>query len=89
MLSPFLPHSSNSVHRVLGGDGDFQPMPRIDEAEGLDGGPGYPVITGDYSAAPPWRRVPVTVGAAVAKPTPVFTKLDNAVVDDELQRMAG
>src|SRR4051812_45955880 len=89
MLSPFLPHSSNTVHRVLGGDGSFQPMPRIDEAEGLDGGPGYPVITGDYSAAPPWHRVPVTVGAAVAKPTPVFTKLDTAVVDDELQRMAG
>jgi methionyl-tRNA synthetase len=23
-------------------------MPRIDEVDDLDGGPGYPVITGDY-----------------------------------------
>src|SRR3954468_4305328 len=83
MLAPFLPHSSNTVHRVLGGDGHFQPMPRIDDVEGLDGGPSYPVITGDYSAAPPWRRVPVTVGAPITKPTPVFTKLDTSVVDEE------
>jgi methionyl-tRNA synthetase len=88
MLSPFLPHSSNAVHRVLGGDGDFQPMPRIDDVDGLDGGAGYPVISGDYSAAPAWRRVPLRVGALVAKPTPVFTKLDTSVVGEELQRMA-
>jgi methionyl-tRNA synthetase len=29
------------------------------------------------------------VGATVDKPTPVFTKLDPSVVDDELARMGG
>jgi methionyl-tRNA synthetase len=29
----------------------------------------------------------VTVGAPVEKPTPVFTKLDPSVVDDELARL--
>jgi methionyl-tRNA synthetase len=29
------------------------------------------------------------VGAPVAKPTPVFTKLDPSVVDEELARYAG
>ena len=33
LLSPFLPHSSNAVHRVLGGDGTLTPMPRIEEVE--------------------------------------------------------
>ena len=87
MLSPFLPHSSNQVHRVLGGEGELQPMPRIEEAEDLDGGAGYPVITGDYSGAPRWGRRPLVAGVPVAKPTPVFTKLDVSVVEEELARL--
>ncbi len=87
MLSPFLPHSANAVDRVLGGAGDVAPMPRIDEVDDLDGGPGYPVITGDYTTAPTWGRHPVTVGTPVARPAPVFTKLDPSVVDDELARL--
>jgi methionyl-tRNA synthetase len=47
----------------------------------------YPVITGDYSSTPPWRSRAVTVGAKVAPPRPVFTKLDPRVVDDELARL--
>jgi methionyl-tRNA synthetase len=47
----------------------------------------YPVITGEYSHAPPWRRHPVAAGTAIAKPTPVFTKLDPSVVDEELRRL--
>jgi methionyl-tRNA synthetase len=89
MLSPFLPHSSNAVHRALGGEGDLQPMPRLEEVEDLDGGRGYPVITGEYSRAHPWERRPVVPGTPVGKPTPIFTKLDPSVVDDELARMAG
>ena len=58
ILSPFLPHSANQVDRVLGGSGDLQPMPRIEEVDDLDGGPGYPVITGDYSGAVRWGRRP-------------------------------
>jgi methionyl-tRNA synthetase len=30
----------------------------------------------------------VTVGAAVEKPTPIFTKLDPSVVDEERARLA-
>jgi methionyl-tRNA synthetase len=89
ILSPFLPHSANAVHAVLGGTGTLQPMPRIEEVDDLDGGPGYPVITGDYSDAAPWARRPVVVGTPVAKPTPVFTKLDPSIVDEELARLAG
>ena len=94
LLSPFLPHAANKVHLVLGGEGEFMPMPRIEQVDELepDNGAGltsYPVITGDYAATPAWASRPVTVGAKVDKPTPVFTKLDPSVVEEELARVAG
>ncbi|GAA1918942.1 methionine--tRNA ligase [Nocardioides marmoribigeumensis] len=87
LLSPFLPHSANRVDEVFGGAGDLQPMPRIEEVEDLDGGPGYPVITGEYAGAAAWARRELVPGTPVGKPTPVFTKLDTAVVDEELERL--
>jgi methionyl-tRNA synthetase len=92
ILAPFLPFSANQVWRVFGGEGEFMPMPRIDHVEDLDPDDGaglsvYPIITGDYSATPRWESRPVTVGAKVDRPTPVFTKLDPAVVDEELARL--
>jgi methionyl-tRNA synthetase len=87
VLAPFLPFAANEVDRALGGKGEVAPMPRIEEAEDLDGGAPYPIITGDYTAVPEWRRHPLVVGAPVAKPTPIFTKLDPAVVDEELARL--
>ena len=89
VLSPFLPFSANEVDRAIGGAGDVQPMLRIEEVEDLDGGAGYPVITGDYTGAAPWRRTPLVAGTPVARPTPVFTKLDPDVVDEELARLEG
>ena len=98
MLSPFLPHAANDVDRVLGGSGRIAPMPRIEEVdeldpdhlpEAFDGRSGYPIITGDYQDAPTWGRHPVTVGTPVAKPAPVFTKLDESIVEAELARYAG
>ena len=98
MLSPFLPHAANDVDRVLGGSGRIAPMPRIEEVdeldpeylpEAFDGRTGYPIITGDYQDAPTWERHPVTVGTPVAKPTPVFTKLDESIIEAELARYAG
>ncbi|MGZ5403572.1 MAG: methionine--tRNA ligase [Nocardioides sp.] len=92
LLSPFLPHAANKVHLVLGGEGVFMPMPRTDRVEELDPGHGaglstYSVITGDYSQTPVWESRPVTVGARVDKPTPVFTKLDPSIIDEELARL--
>ncbi|MGG5258083.1 methionine--tRNA ligase [Phycicoccus avicenniae] len=89
MLAPFLPHAANRVHTVLGGEGELVPMPRLETVAGLDAadeGREYPVITGDYSATPRWESRPVVVGTPISKPAPVFTKLDESVVDDELAR---
>ncbi|MGH3472010.1 MAG: methionine--tRNA ligase [Nocardioidaceae bacterium] len=87
LLAPFLPHSANAVHRLLGGVGEFVPMPRIVEVDDLDGGPGYPIITGDYSSTARWGRHNVKSGTRVDKPAPVFTKLNPSIVDEELARL--
>jgi methionyl-tRNA synthetase len=87
ILSPFLPHSANAVDRVLGGPGEIAPMPEIREVEDLDGGPSYPILTGDYSGTPRWERRAVVPGTPISKPEPVFTKLDVGVVDEELARL--
>jgi methionyl-tRNA synthetase len=89
VLSPFLPFSANVIDEVFGGAGQIQPMPQLIEAEDLDGGPGYPILTGDYTGAARWERRPIVVGTPVAKPTPVFTKLDPSVVEEELARLDG
>ncbi len=94
MMAPFLPHSANAVDRVIGGSGCVAPMPTIVEVDDLDevnedGSPRrYPIITGDYSATPQWRRHDVVVGTPVAKPTPVFHKLDESIIDEEYERYA-
>ncbi|MDQ3616962.1 MAG: methionine--tRNA ligase [Actinomycetota bacterium] len=91
ILSPFLPHSANAVDRVLGGAGRVAPLPVVEEVRDLDAGPDdtstYPILTGDYSQVPAWQREPVIVGTPIEKPTPVFTKLDTAVVEEELARL--
>jgi methionyl-tRNA synthetase len=89
ILSPFLPHSAQTVHELLGGTGVHPPMPEIVEVEDLDGGPGYPILTGDYTRGVRWESVPLAAGRALAPPTPVFRKLDPAVVEEELARLAG
>ena len=74
------------------------PMPQIvevtDFADDVEGAPEsvppvrtYPVIMGDYTTGVPWGPRPVVTGTPIAKPTPVFTKLDPSVVEDETQRL--
>ncbi len=90
LLAPFLPHSAQRVHETFGGTGVFAPMPELREVEDLDGGPAYPVLMGEYtSMRDTWHRVAVVPGTPVAKPTPVFTKLDDSVVEAELARLRG
>ncbi len=89
LLTPFLPHAAQKIHELLGGTGVHAPMPSIVEVEDLDGGPGYPVLTGDYTAGARWVSTPVEVGRKLDPPKPVFKKLDPSIVDEELARLGG
>ena len=90
MLTPFLPSSSSRVHSVLGGTSGWAPMPELVEVDEptAAGSPSYWVLTGDYTTSPPWASTPLPVGRPLAPPTPVFTKLDPSVIDEELARLA-
>jgi methionyl-tRNA synthetase len=88
LLSPFLPHSAQQVHALLGREGVLAPTPDLREVDDLDGGPSYPVLMGDYDVPATWASRPITPGAPIGPPTPLFAKLDASVVDEELARMA-
>jgi methionyl-tRNA synthetase len=88
LLTPFLPRSSQAVHEMLGGTGDWSGMPRIETVD-EDGGPSYPVITGDYDSTFRWESRPVAAGTPLSVPAPLFTKLDQSVVDEEIARLSG
>jgi len=89
LLTPFLPHAAQKIHELLGETGVHAPMPQIVEVEDLDGGPAYPILTGDYTAGTRWETVQVVPGTALKPPTPVFKKLDPSIVEEELARLAG
>ena len=81
--------AQNAVAAVFGID-DFMPMPRVDEVTDLDDeARSYPIITGDYSATPKWQSRDVILGTPIAKPTPIFAKLDPSVIEEENARLAG
>jgi methionyl-tRNA synthetase len=87
LLAPFLPHAAQRVHDALGRAGAISPGPEIREVDDLDGGPGYPVLTGDYGGSAAWARQPVVAGTPLQPPTPIFDKLAPSVVDAELERL--
>jgi methionyl-tRNA synthetase len=86
LLTPFLPRSSEKVHAMLGGESTWSGMPHIEKVD-EEGGPSYPVITGDYTNVPRWAAVAVRPGTPLTVPKPLFAKLDASVVDEELARL--
>ncbi|WP_062296890.1 methionine--tRNA ligase [Demequina maris] len=89
MMSPFLPHSAQKVHEALGGTGVLAPMPQMNEVADLDlADRHYPVIQGDYTSVAGWGRTDLVAGTAVPAPSPIFQKLDDEMVEAELERMA-
>jgi Methionyl-tRNA synthetase len=87
LLTPFLPHAAQQIHELLGGTGVHAPMPSIQEVDDLDGGPGYPIIAGDYTQGARWEHVAIEAGTALQAPKPVFRKLDPSIVEEELARL--
>jgi methionyl-tRNA synthetase len=89
LLTPFLPSSSSKVHALLGNEGLWAGMPELVEVdeETAVGSPSYSVLTGSYDTGARWESRPIQPGTPIAAPTPVFTKLDSSVVEDELARL--
>lgn len=77
LLTPFLPHSAQKVFEMLGGQGIWAAQPEIQWVDEGEGSARYPILTGDYAAQQAiWQPRPIEVGTPLAKPTPLFKKVD-------------
>ncbi len=86
LFTPFLPHTSQQLHELLGYDGwlagplEFR---EVVEAEGRS----HEVLTGDYASwTGAWLPSELPPGQTLREPQPLFRKLDPSIVDDELSR---
>ncbi len=85
LLLPFLPFSSQRLHRMLGYPGEIAPMPERQRQEGDDP---HLVLTGDYRLGEVrWAPTELPAGQVLGQPEPLFRKLDQEVVEQELARM--
>jgi methionyl-tRNA synthetase len=76
LLTPFLPHAAQKVFEALGGEGVWAAQPEI-RTVSEEGAPDYPVLMGDYAGEQArWASRQVVPGTPLAKPVPLFTKLD-------------
>jgi len=89
LFTPFLPHTSQIVHELLGHEGfiagplEFR---TVDEEDGRS----HEVLTGDYrSWVGRWEPSELAAGQKLQEPRPLFKKLDESVVEEELARMRG
>jgi methionyl-tRNA synthetase len=87
LFTPFLPHTSQQVHELLGHEGWIAgPLDYRNVEE--EGGRIHQVLTGDYAAwIGSWAPSELPPGQALAQPRPLFQKLDESVVEEELARM--
>jgi len=84
IFTPFLPHTSQQLHEMLGYDGwlagplEFR---EVDEGDGRS----HQVLTGDYSTwVGAWEPSMLPPGQQLAEPRPLFRKLDPSTGEDEL-----
>ena len=88
ILSPFLPFSANAVARGARRHGRGAADARAARRSTTStAGPATRSSPATTPAPPAGSACPIAVGTPVAKPAPVFTKLDPAVVDEELARL--
>ncbi len=86
ILTPFLPHTSQQVHELLGYDGTIAGPVEFREVE--DEGETHEILTGDYTGwAGSWKPSELPPGQPLREPKPLFRKLDESIVDEELERM--
>ena len=87
MMTPFLPFSSQSLHEMLGYEGHLAgPLHFRDYTE--EDGNTHRVLTSEYAEwVGRWGPTALPIGQPFAKPQPLFKKLDDSVVEEELNRM--
>jgi methionyl-tRNA synthetase len=88
LFTPFLPHSSQQLHELLGYEGWIAGPLEFREVEEGDGSI-HTVLTGDYDKwVGRWEPSELPPGQTLREPKPLFKKLDaEKVVAEELARL--
>jgi methionyl-tRNA synthetase len=87
LLCPFLPHTGQRLHEYLGYDGTIAgPLGFREVVE--PGGRSHQVLTCQADTwAGRWEPSNLPAGQALRPPKPLFVKLDESVVAEEVARM--
>ena len=80
MLTPFVPFSSQRLHRMLGYEDLIAPQPVV--REHAEDGASHSVLTGDYPIADRWRPSELEPGRKLPPPEPLFKRLDDVVEEE-------
>ncbi|CAA9555762.1 MAG: Methionyl-tRNA synthetase, partial [uncultured Thermomicrobiales bacterium] len=87
LLTPFLPFTCQHLHAFLGYDGEIAGSLAFREHVEEDGG-AHRVLTGDYAGwVGRWQPSGLAAGQRLREPRPLYKKLDERVVADELARL--
>src|SRR6266545_2205745 len=87
MMTPFLPFTSQKLHELLGYEG-YIAGPLLFREYAEEDGSTHRVLTGDYDTwIGRWAPSALPVGQKLQQPAPLFKKLDESVVADELARL--
>jgi methionyl-tRNA synthetase len=87
LITPFLPFTSQKLHELLGYDGYIAGPLLFREYSEADGN-SHRVLTGDYETwVGEWAPSALPPGQKLQQPVPLFKKLDDSVVAEELARL--
>ncbi len=88
LYAPFLPFSSEKLHRLLGYEAPLFGEQVIADVGTLE--EPHPVLTyRPAQASGRWAAETLPAGQALAKPKPLFKRLDFSIVEEELARLQG
>jgi methionyl-tRNA synthetase len=86
LFYPFLPFSSQKLHQYLGCQGDLMGHSRVETFE-EDGKTHEALVYDPPAAKVSWAPRSLPPGQALREPEPLFRKLDESIVEEELARL--
>jgi methionyl-tRNA synthetase len=88
LLAPILPHTAQKLHEYLGYDGQLFGTQQVVEYQ--EETRSHRALTYDHSGAVgTWTPSQLPPGQTLRQPGPLFKKLDESLIDEEYERLAG